>query len=606
MSPPNTNATTGSILRRVIHYHLDNYSYDNALFFAERLVAQDSKAPGSTYLLALCHFRLGDFHSAFEVAKTAALKGSHLGCSWIYAQSCLRLRRYREGILVLNKCRVLWHQTSNMGKHGTTIRSPFPDAPAVLCLLGKLHLGYGDTAMAGETFDAALKLNPLMWDAFTALCAMGVNVNVPNIYKLSDTITQIFDLGGVGTGTKDTSNRPITNKPDPPSRKALASGPINGNDAFSHFQASTASGAGSQSSRPPTTPETSLTSNLVTLASRGRWRDRDVSPTRRSETGEQFTRLVRPGAAQGLDGRARPHTAALGPREVVDSPLASRSEASRTFRLGRRQRGESQGLEPHRGAATAPVLVRERKRTLSTLFAQSNSSQRNELHAQQDEADAHPRDMTHPSTTSGTDLNNEVSRASSPPETRAAKRARRLALRTLGIASQRPNTSRIDRTGVSGVNEIQTETESPDPLLGSGSSNPETRPTRTTSLKYSDKNSSKTNTALKNIMNLLEVMAIGHYHLSKFDCADALKAFERLPRAHQETPWVLAQMGRTHFERAAYADAEKVFRKLKAAAPTRHQDMDLYSTVLWHLNRETDLSFLAHELIDLSWHSPQA
>ncbi|KEZ41550.1 hypothetical protein SAPIO_CDS7716 [Scedosporium apiospermum] len=357
MSPSNTNATTGSILRRVIHYHLDNFSYDNALFFAERLVAQDSKAPGSTYLLALCHFRLGDFHSAFEVAKTAALKGSHLGCSWIYAQSCLRLRRYREGILVLNKCKVLWHQTSNMGKHGTTIRSPFPDAPAVLCLLGKLHLGYGDTAMAGETFDAALKLNPLMWDAFTALCAMGVNVNVPNIYKLSDTITQIFDLGGVGTGMKDSSNRPITNKPDPPSRKALASGPINGNDAFSHFQASTASGA--------------------------------------------------------------------------------------------------------------------------------------------------------------------------------------------------------DRTGVGGVNEIQIETESPDPLLGSGSSNPETRPTRTTSLKYSDKNSSKTNTALKNIMNLLEVMAIGHYHLSKFDCADALKAFERLPRAHQETPWVLAQMGRTHFERAAYADAEK-------------------------------------------------
>jgi anaphase-promoting complex subunit 3 len=34
--------------------------------------------------------------------------------------------------------------------------------------------------------------------------------------------------------------------------------------------------------------------------------------------------------------------------------------------------------------------------------------------------------------------------------------------------------------------------------------------------------------------------------------------------------------------------------------------MEIYSIILWHLKREADLSFLAHELVDSSWHSPQA
>ncbi|EHL01978.1 putative protein bimA [Glarea lozoyensis 74030] len=44
----------------------------------------------------------------------------------------------------------------------------------------------------------------------------------------------------------------------------------------------------------------------------------------------------------------------------------------------------------------------------------------------------------------------------------------------------------------------------------------------------------------------------------------------------------------------------------KKLPPTRFEDMEIYSTILWHLKRETDLAFLAHELIDASWQSPEA
>ena len=39
--------------------------------------------------------------------------------------------------------------------------------------------------------------------------------------------------------------------------------------------------------------------------------------------------------------------------------------------------------------------------------------------------------------------------------------------------------------------------------------------------------------------------------------------------------------------------------------PGRLDDMDLFSTVLFHLGREVDLAFLAHEMVDLDWLSPQ-
>jgi anaphase-promoting complex subunit 3 len=33
--------------------------------------------------------------------------------------------------------------------------------------------------------------------------------------------------------------------------------------------------------------------------------------------------------------------------------------------------------------------------------------------------------------------------------------------------------------------------------------------------------------------------------------------------------------------------------------------MDLFSTVLFHLGKDIDLAFLAHEMVDLDWLSPQ-
>lgn len=112
--------------------------------------------------------------------------------------------------------------------------------------------------------------------------------------------------------------------------------------------------------------------------------------------------------------------------------------------------------------------------------------------------------------------------------------------------------------------------------------------------------------ALKTIFDLLKKLGSGYSLSSEFQCQEAVAAYMSLPRNHQDTSWVLAQMGRTQYEQANYAEAEKYFKRLRVIAPTRLEDMEVYSTVLWHLKKETELSFLAHEMIDSVWDSPEA
>lgn len=102
-------------LRQVIGYHLDNNLLDNALFLAERFYALESRSPDAVHLLALCHFRARQYKAAYECTRITALKGTHLGSSYIHAQACLALGRHRDGENVLERCRSLWDRKQSRG-----------------------------------------------------------------------------------------------------------------------------------------------------------------------------------------------------------------------------------------------------------------------------------------------------------------------------------------------------------------------------------------------------------------------------------------------------------------------------------------------------------
>jgi anaphase-promoting complex subunit 3 len=125
------------------------------------------------------------------------------------------------------------------------------------------------------------------------------------------------------------------------------------------------------------------------------------------------------------------------------------------------------------------------------------------------------------------------------------------------------------------------------------------------------------------IYDLMRQFASATRALSLFDCSKCIAELEKLPHVHQMSAGVLAMVGRAHYERLEYASvclshfstfsslihicqAERVFKAVRGIEPYRLWDMEVYSTLLWHLQRNVQLSFLAQELLNIDPRSSQA
>ncbi|KAL2127496.1 hypothetical protein VTI74DRAFT_10639 [Chaetomium olivicolor] len=583
-----TSAAIAGLLKQTVYYHLDNLSYQNALFFAERLHAHDQRSHESAFLLALSHFRLGDSRSAYEFSKPSGLRGAHLGCSFVFAQSCLDLERYKDGITALEKARPLWSSKCSVGKHTTSARAPYPDAAAASCLLGKLYRAYDDKKKAISCFEDALRVNPFMWDAFTILCDMGVNVMVPNIFRLNETFARSFDQEPVTT-TVDSSGGP----PEPLARKVGMQTLSQESDPFEGHRSTAFQDVSSNNMLFNDPDENDLTTKFPThsryAASRHGHAGMETPTGPPAAPDTQASRLglhAEPPLAPTRRTRA---AQAVDPGTLEAPPKMS-------YRLGARKREKGQDPPPENSEpaarGTVPSLTAtERKRTASGHPVQPRPTNGEEPRRS-------ARLNVAPRTTSRAV---SASVTAGPPVTRELKKAR-------------PPISRIGRPGSSGAGMGRVISGNRKPMEENSMDVDHAEAPRIKELpavpvlppRPAEPEPVKADEGLRCILDLLKKIASGYRLSSQFQCKAALDTFALLPRSHQDTPWILARMGRACYEQANYAEAERIFRRLRTIAPTRHEDMEVYSTVLWQLRKETELSFLAHELIDAVWDSPQA
>jgi anaphase-promoting complex subunit 3 len=63
---------------------------------------------------------------------------------------------------------------------------------------------------------------------------------------------------------------------------------------------------------------------------------------------------------------------------------------------------------------------------------------------------------------------------------------------------------------------------------------------------------------------------------------------------------------RLDYVEVPYLQAERAFKTVRMLEPYRLWDMEVYSTLLWHLQRNVQLSFLAQELLNINPQSAQA
>lgn len=107
---------------------------------------------------------------------------------------------------------------------------------------------------------------------------------------------------------------------------------------------------------------------------------------------------------------------------------------------------------------------------------------------------------------------------------------------------------------------------------------------------------------------LLELMAkfgSAYKLLAEFKCKEAIDEFQRLPSNHFTTGFVLASIGRAYFEMSKYDEAINYFKRCRQFERYRLQGMEIYSSCLWHQQKEVELSCLSQTLIDFDKQAPE-
>ncbi|KAA8652389.1 hypothetical protein EYZ11_002878 [Aspergillus tanneri] len=589
MSPSTSHIS--SQLRQLIYYHLDNNLIRNALFLAGRLHAYEPRTSEASYLLALCHLLNGQVKTALDYSRNFGSRGTHVGCSYVYAQACLDLGKYLDGITALERSKTLWASKNHWNKHSETRRQHLPDAAAVLCLQGKLWHAHKDLNKAVECYVEALKLNPFMWDAFLGLCETGVNVRVPNIYKMNSELLAL--VSSSAQEDADSASDRVTS----------ASGPLqaqsNVNSSLDPFTSATTRGDPNMTHGSSVLWE-KLNGSTVSVASTGASvpvvHEGTETPGGQSSESDEFR--VGHGAANGDTSLEPPLAPARKNRTIqtigvdhgVDPPPKMKPTGIRPKTRTRAEPEEHISSQPDKDAVPSS-RVGDRKRTVSGQVAHSAT--------QPTEPGAPQRRSVR--------LFNQIKPTTS-----------KLSGTTLGVKDGR-ELKKVKATGAKG----RTTTGTTMGRVVSGNrkqpgdvhdnDGKEHRSTSSTQygVQYASSRSaaiekSKSVEALTWLLELFSKLASGYFALNRYKCTESIQIFNALSQGQRETPWVLSQIGRAYYEQAMYSEAEKYFIRVRTMVPSRLEDMEIYSTVLWHLKNDVELAYLAHELMDVDRLSPQA
>ncbi|CZT15028.1 related to 20S cyclosome subunit (BimA/Nuc2/Cdc27) [Ramularia collo-cygni] len=586
MSP--ASGIAASQLRQLIFYHLDNDMVDNANFLAQRLFAAEPRNPDSSHLLALTYFRLRRFRAAFDFSQKYGANGRHLGCAYIFAQSCLELEQNMEGVTALEKSKSAWAGKNDWKQHSGSSRRHIPDAAAVLTLLAKLWRAHGDFNKAGDYYIEAHKLNPFVWDAFEGLCKIGADLKVENMFKSTADMPGAAEAGSGETQiyVDEDSRQPLSHvNLGPHAQNVLTT-------MDDPFTSSITGGLEEQDLLNPrvrSRPALGLAlkqgrSDWDTPTTVGGLNDDDVAMGGISaENDDTFHEMAAPAAPSRRERK--------GPYDMSDRPKQppirgqSASEGISDDALQAAPRKPTLGGQKRNisGATSQPAVDSSQPRRSNRLFTQTTAS-------------------------------SKTTRSTMDTAASIAGRADRPARQAKPATGTRGRTGAVVGRVVSGNRKVLPPDEK-EKEKRAGTRNNEkipSVPSVTSAILQKSQPGRPSQSdilaeqhAMSALLDNFRNLAVAYNASSKFSLPDAIAVFRALPATQRETPWVLAQLGKAHYEAGDYRASEECFARLLKLVPSRVDDMEIYSTVLWHLKKESTLTFLCRSLQDSHFDAPQ-
>jgi anaphase-promoting complex subunit 3 len=428
-------------------------------------------------------------------------------------------------------------------------------------------------------------MNPFMWDAFTGLCDLGAAVRPHNIFKITPdmlaSISQPATNGGAhhpaaAQESADTRN-PFVSTPDvdpfnPSTRQGGDVGlNLGGSNLLSRLNGT--NGA---------------YQNMETPVANGQgYNDEDIM------MGEAGGPVLNEQMPEIQQIQAPPRKTRLNFNANNDPPkMRPITSRSRT----------KTNPETDQTDIPRPINQNGHKRTVSGHSTQHGQNADNQA---MDPTAAPPRRSVRilNSVSSGfrTGSSRMANASSKDPDAKERRELRKV--KATGTKGKTGSTSTVGRV-VSGNRNPQFDIND--------SAKPQSRPTSAAAFNappprmVPPPDTAREQESLTWLLGLLLKIGSGYRYLSRYDSKKALDAFSQISIAQRETPWVLAQIGKAHYEREQYVEAEEVFKRIRDRAPSYLEHMEVYSNTLWQLKKEVSLGHLAHTLMEQDRLSPQA
>ena len=540
-----------SYLYECVRASLRGYLYRNATFLCERLCAE-FPSESNVHLLATCYFRSNQAHRAYHVLKGAKSRQ----CRYLFALACLEMENLEEAEAALL---------------GSLEQGVVDVAANSYYLLGVICRRSDRREAAIGHYIQALSLDPFLWSAYEDLCALGADAEAAPIYgdMAAFQLQKLESLAQSSPFEHDehefSLRTPSSNNGSPKHRRLYSGSSGMSSDANAAFVT------------PPAdsllTPGSTHNQNLTLAGLPGR-----------------NVQSIMPGASPAGAGGALPSGQHPQPpqqrRKFVDP--------DGKFRKSLR----SLSMRP--GGTQIP----------GRLFEQPRRSTRLNTNASGDSnANAAAMQMQQSSSLTATGGMN-------PPQVSSGMG---MAPGRGGTASSRMNVSRKQQAVGISVDDGRKlldsfEVCSGDEGLSSSGGGGIRLEGMEEECHHHHHHHQLPGGALARcvsrgaleLFSLLRICGEGYRHLCMFRCQEAIQSFSKLTQPHFATAWVLCQVGRAYFEMVNYPEAERAYSWARRVSPHYLEGMDMYSTALYHMKKDVQLSYLAQEAVAMDRLSPQA
>lgn len=633
-------------VQAAIWHCLNHYDYQDAIFLAERLCAE-VESEESLFLLATCYYRAGLKHQAHWLLSTKSVRSTQ--CRFLLSKCAFDLKQYSEAE------HTLINDDHMRARHLDEVAKEFGDIGCfALELLSKICKKTERAALANDASRRAVKLNPFMWQSFADLCNRGEKPDPNGVFQVASTdvfaTSQAthpamnpsvvwFGSGGGTGGTGTGGGGGLHSNPDSSLEQQLISGGC-------HLSTPNDQQPQPQQQQPG---QQNLSSIGCTRTGGGNLVE-DSTPNFDAATPfrkQQFKYLA----------VMSPTTPSFGVLPIVNSPgLNDQSalfmtpspqqfaSATGYQQIGVGQQpptaGQQQQIIPESDQQKMALLSSNKKMrghhnlgTMGNIINRKNDSTATTMLLQQQSTNTKPVVFSQtgnqlpaprtPNTTGGAlqaqnvrrssrlfsnsnysvkentkspQLNNKFVAPRSPPRKSKQRISKNL---NSSAGNLLENVERKSSTGSDGKEKIETITSSEilsEKVFINNSIN--------SAQKMAQQVLAMKKQSADGLMTLLRELGQGYLRLQSYDCEKAIDHFSNVPPHHYNSSWVQSMIALAYHEMREYESAVNIFREIHDREPHRLQYMEIYSTDLWHLQKDVVLSALAQDLMAQDKNSP--